>query len=401
MPGPTSMRAFLRTPAGILTSVLVLVAALPAQMQAPSISRARFAAAYLRFETALRGVRLSPDEEVRVNRSFDGLTLLFFTGNLAKAMDSLNALTDSIDPQAPPAREADIEGRRIAGAGLRAEAASIRLRLEKLSPAKPGLAQALAAAMARADLLASPIDPENTAQALMDPAALMAQVRSEADALARGRNPYAGREGDYWRVFRAGERDVPVRVFAPPGGKPETMRPLIVALHGAGGDENMFMDGYGAGLIKTLARERGAVLATPRTGAFSGAGGAEAFDALLETLRTDYRIDPKRVFVLGHSMGGMATNALLASRGGKIAAGACLCGFQGFAEGTSGIPPVLIVAGEIDPIVSPARIEPAFRKAKAAGLPVEYRLIANYGHTLTVAKVLPNAVAWLFARSRS
>jgi predicted esterase len=163
----------------------------------------------------------------------------------------------------------------------------------------------------------------------------------------------------------------------------------------------MFMDGYGAGLIKTLARERGAVLATPRTGAFSGAGGAEAFDALLETLRTDYRIDPKRVFVLGHSMGGMATNALLASRGGKIAAGACLCGFQGFAEGTSGIPPVLIVAGEIDPIVSPARIEPAFRKAKAAGLPVEYRLIANYGHTLTVAKVLPDAVAWLFARSRS
>jgi predicted esterase len=233
----------------------------------------------------------------------------------------------------------------------------------------------------------------------MQPADLMAQVRAEAEALARGRNPYAGREGDHWRVFRAGDRTIPIRVYAPGRGKPDAPRPLVVAFHGAGGDENMFMDGYGAGRLKRLAEERGAVLVTPRTGAFTGAAGAQAFDALLEALQSDYRLDLRRVFILGHSMGGMAANALLSSRGGKIAAAACLCGFQGFADGTSGIPPVLVVAGELDPIVSPARIEPAFRKAKAAGLPVEYRLVANYGHTLTVAKILPEAVAWLFARS--
>ena len=68
-----------------------------------SISRARFAAAYLRFETALRGVTLGPAEAIRVNKTFDALTLLFFTGSLAKAMENLDALTASIDPQAPPA----------------------------------------------------------------------------------------------------------------------------------------------------------------------------------------------------------------------------------------------------------------------------------------------------------
>ena len=40
---------------------------------------------------------------------------------------------------------------------------------------------------------------------------------------------------------------VPFRVFAPPTSDDGAKRPLIIALHGAGGDENMFMDAYGAG----------------------------------------------------------------------------------------------------------------------------------------------------------
>ena len=177
--------------------------------------------------------------------------------------------------------------------------------------------------MARADLLALPFDAENTAQALMEPAALLAQVRQEAADLARGRNPFAGRKGDYWRVFKTGDRTIPVRVFCPAGVDASKPLPLIVAFHGSGGDENMFMDGYGAGLIKKLAAERKAVLATPRTEPFAGAGGAEAFDDLLRAVGADYPIDPKRVFVLGHSMGGMTTNALLVDpgredRGGRL-----------------------------------------------------------------------------------
>ncbi|MCX6559782.1 MAG: hypothetical protein NTZ26_04640 [Candidatus Aminicenantes bacterium] len=378
----------------------LLLPALAAQEAATPISRAQFAAAYLRFETALQGVKLGTLDEIRVNKTFDALTLLFFTGSLAKAMENLNALTDSIDPKAPPALSVDLEARKAKAETMRAEAASIKARIDALAPVKPGLIQAQAASAARADLLARPFDAADTAQALMDPAALLAQIKQEAADLARGKNPFAGRKGDYWRVIKTGDRTIPVRLFCPAGVDASKPLPLIIAFHGSGGDENMFMDGYGAGLIKKLAAEHKAVLATPRTEPFAGARGAEAFDDLLRAVGADYSIDPKRVYVLGHSMGGMTTNALLVTRGEEIAAAACLCGFQGFAEGASGIPPTLIVAGELDPIVSPARIEPAFQKARAAGFPVEYRVIPNYGHTLTVGKVLPAVAAWLFSRGR-
>jgi len=387
-----------------LSLIALLAAALspaePSQAAAPTVSRGRFAAAYLRFEEAFRGARLSSAEEVRVNRAFDGLTLLFFTGQLAKAMDSLDSLTASIDPQAPPARIVDLEARMAAAGRLRPEAVEVRSSLEGLA-VKPELAASLAAAKARAGLLAAPFDPENTAQALIDPSDLLAQVKAEARALSAGRDPFAGREGDFWRVFQAGAKNVPVRIFVPAGKGRGTTRPLLIALHGAGGDENMFLDGYGAGLIKTLAAAHGAIVASPRTEPFGGQGGGEALDALLATMQAAYPIDPGQVYLIGHSMGGTAVNKLAAARRTKIAAAACLCGFHGFADGASGIPPVLVIAGELDPIVSPARIQPAFQRAKAAGLPVEYRLIRNYGHTLTVARVLPEAVDWLFARGKS
>ncbi len=367
----------------------------------PAVSRAEFAAAYLRFETTLQKAKLAPADEIRVNKAFDALTLQFFTLHLEKAMASLNELTDSIDPKAPPGPIVDIEGRKTNAERLRPEAAAIRDRLDSLPPSGPGLAQARAAVRARAGLLAEPFDPENTAQALMEPAKLLAQVRAEAAALEAGKNPFAGRKGDAWRVFKSGDREFPFRIFVPAEAEPAKPLPLVIALHGAGGDENMFMDGYGAGLIKKLAAERRAIVITPRTDALLGTRAADTFDALLETIGLDYALDPGRIFVLGHSMGGMGAAALLVTRGGKIAAAACLCGFQGFPEGAKGIPPTLVIAGELDPISNPRRVEPLYEKARTAGYPVEYRLVPNYGHTLTVAKVLPDVIGWLLSKGRS
>jgi hypothetical protein len=56
---------------------------------------------------------------------------------------------------------------------------------------------------------------------------------------------------------------------------------------------------------------------------------------------------------------------------------------------------VLVIASELDRIAVPSRIEATVERAKAAGLPVEYRLLKNYGHTLAVTKVLPDVVDWL------
>jgi predicted esterase len=364
------------------------------------VTRAEFAGAYLKFETALRGARLSDAEAARVNKEFDALTLAFFMKDYARAMSRLNALTDSLGAGAVAAAPVKVYPPALYAA-QRPAAEALLARLSRISAGEPALAQALAAVRARVRLLSEPPSPENTAQLMQDPVALAAQVSVEVGALEKGADPFKGRTGDYWRVVRIGGSDVPVRVYLAPGAAASGRVPLVVAFHGAGGDENMFMDGYGAGLAKELAGARGFLLVTPATYPFMGDRAAASFDTLVEALSWDYPVDADRIYVFGHSLGGVLSGVLAAARPGTLAAAACLSGFQGFKADAGRVAPTLIVAAELDPISPPARIEPAFKRAAAAGLPVEYRFVKSYGHTLTVARVLPDVVDWLLARRRA
>lgn len=71
----------------------------------------------------------------------------------------------------------------------------------------------------------------------------------------------------------------------------------VIALHGAGGSENLFFQGYGAGLAVREAQRRGWAFLSPRSGAKS------AQDAL-DWLRIRRGLQPGKVLVIGHSMGG-------------------------------------------------------------------------------------------------
>jgi len=171
---------------------------------------------------------------------------------------------------------------------------------------------------------------------------------------------------------------------------------LVIAFHGAGGDENMFMNAYGLGLIKAMAKQHGALLVTPLTYAFGGEKGGPLFDALVDSLARDYPVDRERIFVLGHSMGGGMTASLINRRGDAIKAAACICGFRGFQPDAEVVPPTLVIAAKHDPIVNPAGIEKGVEAAKAAGHPVTYRLLEHHGHTLAVTDVLPQVFDWFF-----
>ena len=61
----------------------------------------------------------------------------------------------------------------------------------------------------------------------------------------------------------------------------------------------MFFETYGHGRIVDLCRQRGWMLVAPRSGGFGGTPVAEVVDSLAKV----YPIDPKRVFLVGHSMG--------------------------------------------------------------------------------------------------
>lgn len=271
-------------------------------------------------------------------------------------------------------------------------------RLKAVQTPSPELEQAHSAAMSRVNLLTDTPSDTNSAEFLADPVALLTELDAEVAALERGVDPYRRRTGDLWRTVQHSGLDLPIRIFAPAAASDDTPRPLIIALHGAGGDESMFFDGYGAGLIKELAESRGFIVVAPLTTMMMG--NPKLLDATIDAIAMTHAIDRQRVSVLGHSLGAGAAAGLATARAETLASAACLAGFARFRAGAS-IPPTLIVAGELDPLAPASRARPAADAAIAAGLPIEFRALPEQGHTLMVAAALPDVVDWLLSKRRA
>jgi polyhydroxybutyrate depolymerase len=75
------------------------------------------------------------------------------------------------------------------------------------------------------------------------------------------------------------------------------------------------------------------------------------FDAVLASLKTDYKVDEKRIYATGHSNGGSFTYLLWAARGDVFAAVAPSAAVPGKSASELKPKPALHVAGEADPLV--------------------------------------------------
>jgi predicted esterase len=107
----------------------------------------------------------------------------------------------------------------------------------------------------------------------------------------------AHRPGSFALRVPVGKGTAAVRLFVP---KVDAPAPLVVALHGAGGSENLFFDGYGDGRVVKLGAERNWLVVAPRL-TLGSLDVAELCDALAER----FPVDLQRVAVVGHSMGAM------------------------------------------------------------------------------------------------
>jgi predicted esterase len=270
-------------------------------------------------------------------------------------------------------------------------------RLSSIKAGSPGIEKQLASCRARNQLLTDHPSVVNSAQFLADMNQVSEEVGEEIDAIAAGQNPYHRRTGDTWRVLANGKREIPLRVYAPKAASEEKPLPLLVVLHGMGGDENMFFEAYGAGIVKKIAEEHDLLVASPLTYTFGS--DIRTLQALVDDLAADYAIDRSRVYVLGHSMGAGATASLARGHADTIAAACCIAG--GSLSPASNTPPVLVVIPELDGVVPPARVRTSAQRAASAGLPVEVREMPGLGHTLAVGIALPEAVNWLLKHSRN
>lgn len=165
-------------------------------------------------------------------------------------------------------------------------------------------------------------------------ARLLDELEALADAVEAGR-PFFGpdRPGDhYLTLVGPAGRATPARAFVPEAARSGRAVPLVVALHGAGGSENMFFDSYGAGAIVRLCRDRGWLLVSPRSPAFGGV----AVDEVVAVMASLYPVDRGRVFLVGHSMGA-AQAVAAASREPSRFAGVAALGGGGRVRASDGL----------------------------------------------------------------
>ena len=161
------------------------------------------------------------------------------------------------------------------------------------------------------------------------------------------------------------ERTYSVRV---PRGADSAPVPLVIALHGRGGSGERMV--HWSGLDAKADAEGFLLVAPDGTGnprgwytGFAPGGGIDDvgfIGALIDTVAGRYRVDRGRVYVAGHSNGGVLAHRIASDLSPRIAAAAVVAGAIGVRAGdgrTSSIEPprapvpILIIHGDADDVV--------------------------------------------------
>ncbi len=221
-----------------------------------------------------------------------------------------------------------------------------------------------------------------------------ARANEILDAIEAGRDPFAGKRGDFRKAYRSAVDQTvqPYRLFVPEAYTPSKPNPLIVALHGMGGDENSMFELYGAGALKREAERLGFMVACPKgrdtASMYRGLAEQDVMDVLAE-VRRDYNIDSGRIFLMGHSMGGYGTWSVAMSHPEVFAALGPISG-GGNPAGMAKIAaiPEYVVHGDNDPTVPVSMSRIMVEAGKAAGAKIVYVEVPGGNHGSVVVPQL-------------
>lgn len=217
-------------------------------------------------------------------------------------------LDSDSEPPSEAARPAFVKSLPLHVDHLSATLARLRERLAK-TPKKDGLALA-----EYAEALYDRADSGEVNPARVNFRQEFAAANAILDDIEAGRQPFAGKQGDFRRAYRSAVDNSlqPYRIFIPTSYDGSKAAPLLVALHGMGGDENSLFDaaGYNDGLLKREAQRVGFLVLCPKgrdtASMYRGSAEQDVLDAMADVQRT-YRIDSSRIYLMGHSMGGYGT----------------------------------------------------------------------------------------------
>jgi len=214
----------------------------------------------------------------------------------------------------------------------------------------------------------------------------LAAANAILDALDAGRDPFAGRRGDLRKAYRSAvDRTLqPYRLFIPSAYDGSKPAPLVVALHGMGGDENSMFDSYANGLLKREADRLGMMVVCPKgrdsASMYRGSAEQDVLDVLAE-VRRDYKVDSNRIYLMGHSMGAYGTWSVAMAHPDLFAALGPISG-GGDTNGMVKIRtiPEYVVHGDTDHTVNVSQSRRMVEAGRAAGAPITYVEIPGGSH---------------------
>jgi predicted esterase len=210
------------------------------------------------------------------------------------------------------------------------------------------------------------------------------------DELEAGRDGFAAKRGDMRKAYRSAVDGTlqPYRLLIPESYKRSKPAALVVALHGMGGDENSMFDFYG-GQLKREAERLGFVVVCPKgrdtASMYRGSAEQDVMDVIAEA-RRDYAIDPDRIYLMGHSMGGYGTWSVAMAHPDVFAALGPISG-GGDTSGMVKIAriPEYVVHGDDDRTVSVTQSRTMVEAGKKAGADITYVEVPGGSHVSVAA----------------
>jgi len=217
-----------------------------------------------------------------------------------------------------------------------------------------------------------------------------ARANELLDAIDAGRDPFQNKRGDFRKAYRSAVDQTlqPYRLLIPEAYNASKPNPLVVALHGMGGDENSMFDMYGSGALKREAERLGLAVVCPKgrdtASMYRGPAEQDVMDVLAE-VRRDYNIDSTRIYLMGHSMGGFGTWSVAMSHPDVWAALGPISG-GGNAMGMAQIAniPEYVVHGDADPTVPVAMSRMMVEAGKMAKANITYVEVPGGNHVNVV-----------------
>jgi predicted esterase len=295
--------------------------------------------------------------------------------------------------------------------GLAADFASAKARSAKLEATLKAKHQdSLAAAIPSAAYRISIFDLARTGEInfeRIDFREALKEASSMLDSLAAGNDPFAARRGEFKKAYLSTVDNTlqPYQMFVPSSYDKAKAFPLIIALHGMGGDENSYFAAYGQGAFKTEAEKHGYIVACPKgrkpTSMYVGDAEKDVMDVLAEVRRA-YNVDPDRIYLTGHSMGGFGTWSVAMNHPDVFAALAPISGGSENPANMSRIAhiPQLVVHGDSDPTVPVARSRVMVATGKNLGTEIKYIEVPGGDHGSVVAPNFPAVFEWFDGHKR-